>query len=73
VSVSHTLARRASWIDSILWKDDLGIKGEKNQTEGGWARCRSAANISALDVRADRVSIRDARHTHDYDIVQHPY
>ncbi|KAJ5642230.1 hypothetical protein N7490_006651 [Penicillium lividum] len=32
--VAHTLARRFSWIDNIIWKEDLGIKAEKNQEEG---------------------------------------
>lgn len=30
----HILARRFSWIDNIIWKEDLGIKGEKNYDEG---------------------------------------
>lgn len=31
IGVAHTLARRFSWIDNIIWKEDLGIKAEKNQ------------------------------------------
>ena len=34
MGVAHTLARRFCWIDNIIWKEDLGIKGEKNQKEG---------------------------------------
>ncbi|KAJ5292126.1 hypothetical protein N7478_001377 [Penicillium angulare] len=34
MGVAHTLARRFFWIDNIIWKEDLGIKGEKNQKEG---------------------------------------
>ncbi|KAJ6181465.1 hypothetical protein N7485_000107 [Penicillium canescens] len=31
IGVAHTLARRFSWIDNILWKEELGIKAENNQ------------------------------------------
>ena len=31
IGVAHTLARRFSWIDNILWKEDLGLKAENNQ------------------------------------------
>lgn len=31
IGVAHTLARRFSWIDNIIWKEDLGIKAEKDQ------------------------------------------
>jgi hypothetical protein len=31
IGVAHTLSRRFSWIDNIIWREDLGIKGEKNQ------------------------------------------
>jgi pimeloyl-ACP methyl ester carboxylesterase len=34
VGVAHTLARRFSWIDNIIWKEDLGIKSERNQEQG---------------------------------------
>ena len=34
IGVAHTLARRFSWIDNIIWKEDLRIKGKKNQEEG---------------------------------------
>lgn len=34
IGVAHTLARRFSWIDNIIWKEDLGVKGEKNREEG---------------------------------------
>ncbi|KAJ5337394.1 hypothetical protein MYU51_020379 [Penicillium brevicompactum] len=34
IGVAHTLARRFSWIDNIIWKEDLGIKAEKDQQEG---------------------------------------
>jgi hypothetical protein len=34
LGVAHTLARRFSWIDNIIWKEDLGIKAEKDQQEG---------------------------------------
>ncbi|KAJ5976545.1 hypothetical protein N7481_010252 [Penicillium waksmanii] len=34
IGVAHTLAKRFSWIDNIIWKEDLGIKAEENQ-EGG--------------------------------------
>jgi hypothetical protein len=34
IGVAHTLARRFSWIDNIIWKEDLGIKDQKNQEEG---------------------------------------
>ncbi|KAJ5497541.1 hypothetical protein N7463_009528 [Penicillium fimorum] len=28
IGVAHTLARRFSWIDNIIWKEDLGVKTE---------------------------------------------
>lgn len=31
IGVAHTLARRFSWIDNIIWKEDLGVKAENNQ------------------------------------------
>lgn len=31
IGVAHTLSRRFSWIDNIIWREDLRIKGEKNQ------------------------------------------
>ncbi|OKP08640.1 hypothetical protein PENSUB_5526 [Penicillium subrubescens] len=31
LGVAHTLAKRFSWTDNIIWKEDLGIKGGKNQ------------------------------------------
>ncbi|KAL3262601.1 hypothetical protein ABHI18_002603 [Aspergillus niger] len=34
IGVAHTLARRFSWVDNIIWKDDLRIKGDNNQEEG---------------------------------------
>ncbi|KAJ5749504.1 hypothetical protein N7533_006532 [Penicillium manginii] len=34
VGVAHTLARRFCWIDNIIWKEDLGIKSERNQEQG---------------------------------------
>jgi hypothetical protein len=34
IGVAHTLARRFSCIDNIIWKEDLGIKTEKDQQEG---------------------------------------
>jgi hypothetical protein len=34
IGVAHTLARRFSWIDNIIWKEDLGIKAEEYQQEG---------------------------------------
>lgn len=34
IGVAHTLARRFSWIDNIIWKEDLGIKGENKYDEG---------------------------------------
>jgi hypothetical protein len=34
VGIAHTLARRFSWIDNIIWKEDLGIKSERNQEQG---------------------------------------
>ncbi|KAJ5267896.1 hypothetical protein N7478_010704 [Penicillium angulare] len=34
IGVAHTLARRFSWIDNIIWKEDLGIKAKKDQQEG---------------------------------------
>lgn len=34
IGVAHTLARRFSWSESIIWKEDLGLKGENNQLEG---------------------------------------
>jgi hypothetical protein len=34
IGVAHTLAKRFSWIDNIIWKEDLRIKGEKNPDEG---------------------------------------
>jgi pimeloyl-ACP methyl ester carboxylesterase len=32
--VAHTLARRFSWINNIIWTEDLRIKREKDQEEG---------------------------------------
>jgi pimeloyl-ACP methyl ester carboxylesterase len=34
IGVAHTLARRFFWVDNIIWKEDLGIKGEKSREEG---------------------------------------
>jgi pimeloyl-ACP methyl ester carboxylesterase len=34
LGVAHTLARRFSWIDNIIWKEDLGIKAEQDQQDG---------------------------------------
>lgn len=34
IGVAHTLAKRFSWIDNIIWKEDLGIKAEKDQHAG---------------------------------------
>jgi hypothetical protein len=34
IGVAHTLAKRFSWSDNIIWKEDLGIKGQGNQQEG---------------------------------------
>lgn len=34
IGVAHMLARRFFWTDNIIWKEDLGIKGEKNQEKG---------------------------------------
>ncbi|KAJ5337387.1 uncharacterized protein N7506_005409 [Penicillium brevicompactum] len=34
IGVAHTLARRFSWIDNIIWKEDLGIKAKNDQQEG---------------------------------------
>ncbi|BCS23582.1 uncharacterized protein APUU_40026S [Aspergillus puulaauensis] len=31
IGVAHTLSRRFSWIDNIIWRENLRIKGEKNQ------------------------------------------
>ncbi|CAG8117463.1 unnamed protein product [Penicillium nalgiovense] len=31
IGVAHTLARRFSWIDNILWKEELCIKADNNQ------------------------------------------
>ncbi|GLB05105.1 hypothetical protein AtubIFM57258_011136 [Aspergillus tubingensis] len=33
IGVAHTLARRFSWVDNIIWKEDLRIKGDNNQEE----------------------------------------
>jgi pimeloyl-ACP methyl ester carboxylesterase len=30
IGVAHTLARRFSWVENILWKEDLTIKGAKD-------------------------------------------
>lgn len=34
IGVAHTLSRRFSWIDNIIWREDLRIKGEKKEEEG---------------------------------------
>lgn len=31
IGVAHTLARRFTWVDNILWKEDLGTKTEQHQ------------------------------------------
>ncbi|KAI2673850.1 transcriptional regulator family: Fungal Specific TF [Penicillium roqueforti] len=31
IGVAHTLARRFSWVDNIIWKEELGVKVEKDQ------------------------------------------
>lgn len=31
IGVAHTLAKRFSWIDNIIWKEDLGVKAENKQ------------------------------------------
>ncbi|GFN11750.1 uncharacterized protein AtWU_01547 [Aspergillus tubingensis] len=33
IGVAHALARRFSWVDNIIWKEDLRIKGDNNQEE----------------------------------------
>jgi pimeloyl-ACP methyl ester carboxylesterase len=34
IGVAHTLARRFCWSENIIWKEDLGLKGENNKKEG---------------------------------------
>ncbi|KAJ5449663.1 uncharacterized protein N7458_006112 [Penicillium daleae] len=34
IGVAHTLAKRFSWVDNIIWKEDLGIKVREKQQEG---------------------------------------
>jgi pimeloyl-ACP methyl ester carboxylesterase len=34
IGVAHTLAKRFSWVDNIIWKEDLGIKVKKKQQGG---------------------------------------
>jgi pimeloyl-ACP methyl ester carboxylesterase len=34
MGVAHTLARRFCWSENILWKEDLGLKGEDDKKEG---------------------------------------
>ncbi|KAL4779891.1 hypothetical protein BJX76DRAFT_339452 [Aspergillus varians] len=34
IGVAHMLARRFSWVDNIIWKEDLGTKCEENKYKG---------------------------------------
>ncbi|KAL5365861.1 hypothetical protein BJX96DRAFT_159878 [Aspergillus floccosus] len=34
IGVAHTLAKRFSWVDNIIWKEDLKIKGETKELDG---------------------------------------
>lgn len=34
IGVAHTLAKRFSWVDNIIWKEDLRIKVREKQQEG---------------------------------------
>lgn len=52
IGVAHTLARRFSWIDNIIWKEDLGVTGENNQKDGRYVTVVLSGKDLIMDAEA---------------------